>query len=209
MTYAAVEIVRELGPFPGVAAVHGVSFDGKRVWIATGDSLAALDPESGTIQHRIHISAQAGTAYDGRYIYQLSGTLIWKIDPTTDRVVATIPAPDGVASGMAWAEGSLWVGQYQARRIHQVDPETGAVLRSIHCSRHVTGVTWVDGQLWHGTWEDDASDLRRIDPQSGAVLQALAMPAGTIVSGLESDGAGVFFCGGGPSGVVRVVRRPD
>jgi len=28
------------------------------------------------------------------------------------------------------------------------------------------------------------------------------------VSGLESDGADRFFCGGGSSGKVRVVRRP-
>lgn len=208
MTYADADIVRQLGPFPGVSAVHGVSFDGSRVWIATGDSLAAIDPETGTIRHRIDVAAQAGTAYDGRHLYQLSGKLIWKIDPTTDRIVATIPAPDGGASGMAWAEGSLWVGQYQARKIHQVDPETGAILRSIDCNRHVTGVTWVDGELWHGTWEDDASELRRVDPRSGAVLRALAMPAGATVSGLESDGGGLFFCGGGSGGVVRVVRRP-
>jgi hypothetical protein len=28
------------------------------------------------------------------------------------------------------------------------------------------------------------------------------------VSGLESDGADRFYCGGGPSGKVRAVRRP-
>jgi hypothetical protein len=35
------------------------------------------------------------------------------------------------------------------------------------------------------------------------------MPAGIGVSGLESDGAGRFFCGGGDSGKVRAVQRPD
>ena len=39
-------------------------------------------------------------------------------------------------------------------------------------------------------------------------LLSLAMPAGTNVSGLESDGAGLFYAGGGPSGKVRAVRRP-
>ncbi|HYD52232.1 MAG TPA: glutaminyl-peptide cyclotransferase, partial [Gemmatimonadaceae bacterium] len=114
----------------------------------------------------------------------------------------------GGDSGLAWAEGTLWVGEYRARKIHQVDPETGAVLRSIESNRFVTGVTWVDGELWHGTWEGDESDVRRVDPASGEVLEALAMPAGVFVSGLESDGGDRFFCGGGPSGRVRVVRRP-
>ncbi|KAG1167909.1 hypothetical protein G6F35_017583 [Rhizopus arrhizus] len=109
---------------------------------------------------------------------------------------------------MAWAEGSLWVGQYQQRKIHQVDPETGRVLRTIDSDRYVTGVTWVDGQLWHGTWENDASELRRLEPATGDVLESVEMPAGVGVSGLESDGADRFFCGGGNSGKVRAVRRP-
>jgi hypothetical protein len=69
-------------------------------------------------------------------------------------------------------------------------------------------VTWVEGELWHGTWEGDESEIRRIDPQNGAVLERLQMPQGVGVSGLESDGAGLFYCGGGASGKVRAVRRP-
>ena len=114
----------------------------------------------------------------------------------------------GRDSGLAWAEGTLWVGQYRDRKIHQIDPETGAILRTIESNRFVTGVTWVDGELWHGTWEGDESDLRRIDPRTGEVLEQLDMPAGVGVSGLESDGRDQFFCGGGKSGKVRAVRRP-
>jgi glutamine cyclotransferase len=100
------------------------------------------------------------------------------------------------------------VGQYRERKIHQIDPQTGKVLRTIESKRFVTGVTWVDGELWHGTWEGDKSDLRHIDPETGAVLEAIDMPPGVFVSGLESDGAGQFFCGGGRSGKIRAVRRP-
>jgi len=100
------------------------------------------------------------------------------------------------------------VGQYRDRKIHQVDPETGKVMRTIETNRFVTGVTWVDGELWHATWEGDESELRRINPESGAVLERLEMPSGIGVSGLESDGADLFYCGGGSSGKVRAVRRP-
>jgi glutamine cyclotransferase len=153
--------------------------------------------------------AHAGTAFDGRYLFQIAERRIQKIDPETGKVLATIPAPgDGGDSGMAWAEGTLWVGQYRDKKIHQVDPETGKVLRTILSNRFVTGVTWVDGELWHGTWEGEESDLRRIDPETGKELERIEMPAGTTVSGLESDGADRFFCGGGNSGKVRAVRRP-
>ncbi|WP_313465191.1 glutaminyl-peptide cyclotransferase, partial [Achromobacter sp.] len=147
--------------------------------------------------------------FDGKHLYQIADGRIQKLDPKSGRVLATIPAPGGGGdSGMAWAEGSLWVGQYPQRKIHQVDPETGRVLRTIDSDRYVTGVTWVDGQLWHGTWENDASELRRLEPATGDVLESVEMPAGMGVSGLESDGADRFFCGGGNSGKVRAVRRP-
>src|SRR5499427_188210 len=188
MKKASAEILREYGPFPGVERVNGVTFDGQHVWFAAGDRLEAFDPASGKTARTLDVAGHAGTAFDGEHLWQLAEKRIHKIDPKTGRVLAAIPAPgDGGDSGLAWAEGSLWVGQYRDRKIHQVDPETGAILRTIKSDRFVTGVTWVDGELWHGTWESDESDLRRVDPQSGEVLESLEMPAGTMVSGLESD----------------------
>ena len=207
MSRSVAAILRENGPFPGVDDVHGVTYDGRHVWFASGDRLNALDPASGTILRSIEVVANAGTAFDGEHLFQLAGDRIQKIDPKTGRVLAAIPAPGG-ASGLAWAEGTLWVGQYRDRKIHQIDPETGAVLRTIESSRFVTGVTWIDGELWHATWEGDESELRRIDPRTGEVLETLEMPRGVGVSGLESDGGDLFFCGGGRSGKVRTVRRP-
>jgi glutamine cyclotransferase len=207
MTRAKAEIVREYGPFPGIDAVHGVTYDGRNVWFAAGDTLNALDPSSGETLRSLDVAADAGTCFDGRHLFQLADDRIQKVDPQTGRVVATIPAPGGGA-GLAWAEGTLWVGQHRDRKIHQVDPETGTVLRTIESNRYVTGVTWVDGELWHGTWEGDESELRHVDPDTGAVLEALELPAGVGVSGLESDGGDRFFCGGGRSGTIRAVRRP-
>ncbi len=203
------EILREYGPFPGIEQVHGVTYDGHDVWFATGNTLNALDPDTGLERRSIDVAATAGTAFDGRHLFQLANDRIQKIDPETGRVLATIPAPgDGGASGLAWAEGTLWVGEYRARRIHQIDPDSGALLRTIESNRFVTGVTWVDGALWHGTWEDDKSELRRVDHRTGEVLETLAMPDGAGISGLESDGRDRFFCGGGRSGKLRAVRRP-
>jgi glutamine cyclotransferase len=208
MPRAAATIVREYGPFPDVARIHGVSYDGSNIWIATGETLNAIDPASGRPIRALKVPAHAGTAYDGEHLFQISGDRIQKVDPATGRVIASIPAPEGGASGMAWAEGSLWVGQHRKRKIHQVDPQTGAILRTLDSNRFVTGVTWVDGELWHGTWEAEQSELRRIDPRNGDVLEQLDMPSGISVSGLESNGSDTFFCGGGNSGKLRAVRRP-
>src|SRR6202171_6262705 len=210
MSRSKVEIVREYGPFSDVDHVHGVTYDGQNVWFAAGDKLTAFDPASGKTLRSIDVAAHAGTAFDGQHLFQLAEDRIQKIDPKTGRVLATIPAPGGGGdSGLTWAEGTLWVGQYRDRKIHQIDPQTGAILRTIESNRFVTGVTWVDGELWHGTWEGDESDIRRIDPESGAVLERLELPPGMVVSGLESNGADLFFCGGASSRNVRVGRAPQ
>jgi glutamine cyclotransferase len=209
MKQTQAEVIREYGPFPDIDGVHGVSFDGQRAWFASGDRLNALDPESGEVVGTIDVAAHAGTAFDGKHLFQIAEAVIRKIDPRTGEVLSTIPAPgNGGDSGLAWAEGTLWVGQHRGHRIHQVDPETGTVLRTIESDRFVTGVTWVDGELWHGTWQGEASDVRRIDPATGEVLEQLDMPAGTGVSGLESNGGDRFFCGGGSSRKLRAIRRP-
>src|SRR6266446_4228372 len=209
MIRSAAEILREYGLFPGVDHVGGVTYDGQHVWFASGDKLNAFDPAGGKMLRSIDVAGHAGTAFDGQHLFQLADDRILKIDPKTGRVLATIPAPGGGGdSGLAWAEETLWVGQYRDRKIHQIDPQTGAILRTIESNRFVTGVTWVDGELWHGTWEGNQSDIRHIDPESGKVLTRLTMPEGVGVSGLESDGADLFYAGGGSTGKVSAVRRP-
>jgi glutamine cyclotransferase len=208
MKRSQAEILREYGPFPDADRVNGVTFDGENVWFASGDRLNALDPESGQRARAIDVAAHAGTAFDGRCLFQIAEDRIQKIDPKSGRVLTTIPAPPGGGSGLAWAEGMLWVGQHRGRKILQIDPETGAIVRTIESNRFVTGVTWVDGELWHATWEGDESEVRRVNPETGKVLERIEMPRGVGVSGLESDGGDRFFCGGGSSGKVTVVRRP-
>lgn len=203
------EVVRDYGPFADADCIHGVSFDGHNVWAATGAALVAFDPRDGALVRTLALPCDAGTAFDGTHLYQIAEARIDKIDPRSGRVLSSIPAPGaGADSGMAWAEGSLWVGQYRQRRIHQIDPADGTVLRTIESDRFVTGVTWVDGQLWHGTGEGEESDIRRVDPQDGTVLERLRMPPGISVSGLEADGGDLFYCGGGRSGRVHAVKRP-
>ncbi len=209
MKKAPADIIRDYGPFEGADRINGVTFDGDHVWFSSGEKLHAIDPDSGAEVRVLDVVGHAGTAFDGRHIFQIAGTIIQKIDPATGAVLATIPAPgNGGDSGLAYAEGTLWVGQHRERRIHQIDPATGAILRSIETNRFVTGVTFVDGALWHATWEGEESELRRLDTATGAVLETLEMPPGIGVSGLESDGGDRFFCGGGSSGRLRAVRRP-
>jgi glutamine cyclotransferase len=203
------EIVREYGPFPGSPHVHGITFDGSLVWFATSEKLQALEPDSGKVVRALDLRGDAGTAFDGKHLFQIAGDKIHKIDPASGKVLSSIPAPAGGRdSGLAFGEGSLWVGEYRARKIHRIDPATGAILSTLESNRFVTGVSWTDGELWHGTWEGDDSDLRQVDAQTGEVRTRLRMPAGTYVSGLEADKGELFYAGGGSSGRIRAIRKP-
>jgi glutamine cyclotransferase len=140
MKQSKADIVREYGPFPGADRVHGVTYDGQNVWFASGEKLNAFDPASGKAVRSLDVAADAGTAFDGEHIFQLAEDRIQKIDPQSGRVLATIPAPGGGGdSGLTWAEGTLWVGHDRGRKIRQINPETGAILRTIESNRFVTG----------------------------------------------------------------------
>jgi len=199
-------IVREYGPFP-VERVHGVTHDGAHVWFAHGKKIAAMNPETGAIEKEVAVPAEAGTAFDGEHLYQIGEDKIRKVDPKTGRVVATLATPGMTNdnSGLAFDAGTLWVGQFKGRAIHQIDAVTGKLLLTLRTDRFVTGVSFADGELWHGTWEDEKSELRRVDPATGRVLEALEVPGG--VSGLEAKGD-LLFCGGIKAPVVRAVKRP-
>jgi glutamine cyclotransferase len=199
-------LVREYGPLP-VERVHGLTHDGTHVWFAHGKKIAALNPETGAIDKEIEACAQAGTAFDGEHLYQIGEDKIRKLDPKTGRVVATLPTPGMTKdnSGLTWDAGTLWVGQYRGRAIHQIDATTGKVLKTLRSDRFVTGVSFADGDLWHGTSEDGASELRRIDPNTGRVIESLDVSGG--VSWVEAKGD-LLFCGSTQSPVVRAFERP-
>jgi glutamine cyclotransferase len=204
-----VEIEREYGPFSEDGRVHGVTFDGEQVWFASGDKLQALDPQSGKPTVALEVGCDAGTAFDGQFFYQLYEGRVKKIDRESGKVIATLPTPElAGASGLAWAEGSLWVGLFADRKIVELDPVTGKILSEVVSDRFVTGVSFCDGELWHATQENGRSEIRLVDRKTSEVLEQLELPEGILVSGLEADGKGRFFCGGGKSGKLRVVKRP-
>jgi len=200
------EVVREYVPIDD-QQIHGVTFDGEHVWFARNDELVAFDPEAGKVVRRLSVpNAIGGTAYDGKHIYQLAKGEILVVQPSDGRIVRKLPAPaKGEDSGMAYADGYLWVGHHRAAKIHKVDAKTGEVVKTLSSDRFVTGVSCVDGALWHGVaFDGKPSELRRI-ASDGTVEETLTVPVEGI-SGVESTAEGSFWCGG-EKGRLRLVRR--
>jgi len=201
------EVAKEYAPFGGSGGVHGVTFDGKLVWFCRDDEVVAFDPATEQVVKRLPVpSADAGTAFDGKHLYQLAKGEILVLDPSDGRVVRRFRAPaDGRPSGMAWADGYLFIGQYHESRIQKVDAKTGEVVKTLTSDRFVTGVSCVDGALWHGASEGGKpAELRRL-AADGSVEESLRVPVAHI-AGVERTRDDEFWCGG-EKGTLRLVRR--
>jgi len=119
----AAEIVREYGPFAGAGPHPRITYDGRRVWAATGSRLVAFDPESGQLARTLDRVGDAGTAFDGTHLYQIAEARIDKIDPATGDVVASIPAPGhGATRASPGPRAACGWGSTADRKIHQIDP---------------------------------------------------------------------------------------
>lgn len=210
-------VLREYGPFG--ARVHGVTHDGKNVWLSTDDAIVGFDPASGDVVRRLPVVGSAGTAFDGENLYQIAAEEILVVRPSDGVVLRRMPAPEKASnSGLAYAGGFLWVGQYEEGRIVKIDAKTGEVVKTLRSDRWVTGVSFVEGEgtdaseagLWHATHtpDGDRAEIRRLGAD-GAVEETLVLPEGIHVSGLEADRRGRFFGGGGRSGMVRLIGRKD
>jgi len=201
----SAEILAEFRP-DGDAQIHGVTLDGTLVWFARTDEILAFDPETATVVRRLSIpGAYAGTAFDGEHLYQLARGEVLVIRPADGRIVRRFPSPaPGNDSGMAWADGHLWIGHYGGAQILKVDAETGDVVKTLRSDRFVTGVSWVDGALFHGVSGDGMPcEIRRV-ASDGTVEETIEVPVPSI-SGMEGAGDGTFWCGG-EKGALRLVR---
>jgi hypothetical protein len=204
--HSTAEVVRAFNPCGDDAQIHGVTFDGKRVWFARNDELIAFDPVTEKIVHRLDVpGARAGTAFDGEHLYQLAQGQILVVDPNSGAVLRKIRAPGKEQdSGLAYADGHLWVGQYRDSKIVKIDAKTGEIVKTLTSDRFVTGVSCVAGELWHAViGGDQKAELRHLRAD-GSVEEAIAVPVDAI-SGMERTKNGDFWCGA--KGQLRLVRK--
>jgi DNA-binding beta-propeller fold protein YncE len=111
------------------------------------------------------------------------------------------------AYGLALSDKYVWAVSYQAGTVSQVDPATGAVLKSTGSG--VAVLLAVDGTLWAAGYD---GTLVRIDPDTGSVAATLSL--GEICCDLTAGGGAIWAVD--PGGAVlridpamnRVRRHP-
>ncbi len=90
---------------------------------------------------------------------------------------ATAPvALGGRPSGVALADGSVWVGDVSRGAVERVDPERGAVVQTIPVGSGPDGIGAGEGAVW--ATDALAGTLLRISPETDTVVQTIPMPTG-------------------------------
>jgi hypothetical protein len=125
-------------------------------------------------------------------IWVASQGALLRIDPQTNRVVATIPVSvSGENASIAFGEGAVWVTSGQANGVvYRVDPAANRVTATIGVPGGAFGIVVAAGTVWVSQYlpEPDPGIVARIDARTNRLLAPVEVPnmPGAIRAGLDA-----------------------
>jgi DNA-binding beta-propeller fold protein YncE len=130
------------------------------------------------------------------------GTLL-RIDPRTNRIVATIPVGRG-QGGVAIGQGAVWVANPKDGTVSRVNPQTNTVVATVALAgKSATNVSLAasPGAVWATDNDNDA--LARIDPKTNKVIATIPNQIGA--SDVAYGASSTWSCDRGDSkGLTRL-----
>ena len=183
--------------------------DGQSLWVHQPTGLVRVDLTTSAITGQVLLlgmccgydATGAGAVWQTDYEHDgLS-----RIDPLTEKVVATIPLASGSApTGVAVTAGSVWVADEHAGAVTRVDPATNTVVATIPVGPTGSAGPQIMTAGPGGVWVDiqNIKSVVRVDAATNSV--GLVVPLeGTVAS----DGTEVWIgVDAGPDGLSHVMR---
>jgi virginiamycin B lyase len=116
-----------------------------------------------------------GVGYGSVWLSKSQSKSVYRIDPVTNRVVATIPVGSDPELGVGFGLGFVWIADTKDHSLTQIDPKTNKAVRTIAVSLadEPEGSIGVgEGGIWILTNEGgtDSGTLSRVDPVSGRIV---------------------------------------
>jgi len=185
-------------------AIHGVTFDGRRLVLAAGYRLFRLIPDSCRLVDELEtFPARGGLAYDGRHLWQHSEGHIEQLDPRTGLVVKAIAPELEDLTGLECVGPDLLLLHAGGRRLARVETLDAKPVADVEVGPRLRGLGWVGGLLWSAA----PDQLCRLDPVTGRIVARFALPPQVEVSDLAGDAEGHVWCVDGGSRLVRAFVR--
>jgi virginiamycin B lyase len=175
---------------PARADPAWIAADANNVWVHNPGNVVRVSPASNTIAALIptppidygYLASGAGAVWQAYF----GDNSLLRIDPSTNKVVATIPLGDGAApEGVAIADGAVWVAEHHQGAVVRIDPATNTVVATVD-----VGPTGADGPLEMtagatGIWVNVPNENRvvHIDPATNSVVGFVGESGQPIVDG--------------------------
>jgi YVTN family beta-propeller protein len=178
-----------------VAAVSGavavVARQARPDPVTVPTTIATAAAPAGTVVATIPVRAPSGVAVGGGAVWVTAGgyqdTRVLRIDPASNRVVASIPVPDG-SDRLAVGAGAVWVANRSDNSVSRIDPAGNRVAATIGVGREPLGITVAAGSVWVASMLDDS--VSRIDPAGNRVAATIPVPGqGSAVTVAAAGGA--------------------
>ncbi|MBI3745198.1 MAG: YncE family protein [Chloroflexi bacterium] len=194
---------RAVIPAQGPIAI--VSVD-SAIWILRAGELDRIDTATNLVTGSVTLGGAADLYNDlaandaGLWATDWDTALLYRVDPTTLKVVARIPA--GLApKGILASSAGVWVADTHDGKVLRIDPATNTVV-----ARIVVGPTGSSGPNWLASglgsiWVDvpNNATVVRISPASDAIQASIQIPPSVVPCGgfqFESTVVWVITCGG-------------
>ena len=125
---------------------------------------------------------------------------LYRVDPTTDRIVDTFSIPDHI-EGVRAVGGWLWLSRYEPNEVIRVDPATGALIDRLGFGSQPNIAS--DGErLWVIAERGGESQVVEIDPNTAAEIGEI--PLGAPPGFATIDGDSLWVANLGTTTVSRV-----
>ncbi len=187
---------------PGGQGAIGVTVYDGFVWVANHDgspttSVAKVDPATLTVVDVIPVGSgdSSGPTWVGGgagsvWVDVPNSDAVMRIDPATDKVIATI-ADTGVCTSLVASDTAVWVassdGDGCTGGVIEIDPATNRVAAHLNAGDSTGPLALSDRSVWFGT---DGGVLGQIDPGSATVTGRVKLPGPAF--GMAAGGGAVW-----------------
>jgi len=126
---------------------------------------------------------------DAVWVTSAKTNTVRRLDPKTNKVVATVDVGSQPCSGLAAGFGSIWVPNCTDQTISRIDIKTNTVMSKIDVgpAAREGGITASADSVW--ILSDKKGLLSRIDPATNRPVAEIQMPKGSVVCVVGEDRA--------------------
>jgi streptogramin lyase len=175
------------------ASACGVAADDDDVWISSPGlgTVVRYDPQTLEVRASIDVAPMVfmiAIGSDAVWVAgEADGGTVYRIDPATNSVVASISTPNPFATGIAVGHGAVWVPGRENKVVYRIDPATNEVVATIQMPSAVGGLGVGSDAIWTSGFGD--GNVYKLDPATNEIVGSVPTGQGNLGPPLAAFGS--------------------